>query len=231
MDRFSKIGQRVKVIHERNGIALNADGAVTRIRTDGGAFIALDKRSKVEKAHPFPPGDRRETHVMAYPGDCEPATGNNRERKAAEHRQEWPPRTIDTFGKDHWSAFGYVDSVCAGQDGIPDRDRMRCNHHRHPHLAGPITSQSTMLGVFDVKKPYRYPTRTKNGELKEHDDWDCVDDLIEAALMLNIGTTVNPCWRITDEGLRVAGKLREHKQAGGQFSTFTTDAPTAAASR
>lgn len=230
MQRFSKIGQRVKVIHDHNGHALGAVGTVTRIRTDGGAFVALDQRSKVEAAHPFPINDDRATHVRAYPDDCEPATGNAKERHVAKRVAdcEWPPRTIDTFGKDHWSTFAYADSVCAGQDGIPNRDRMRCNHHRHLHLAGPITLQSATLGVFDVKGRYRYHTRTRNGELREHDDWDCIDDLVDAGLMCNTGTTINPCWLITEAGLRVVAKLRAHKQAGGTFSSFTVTTETGA---
>lgn len=65
-------GQRVRVLRDNDGNAIDGWGTVARLRrADNGAWIALDLRSE----HcPFPADDAtRSTHVMAYPEDCEPA--------------------------------------------------------------------------------------------------------------------------------------------------------------
>ena len=48
-------------------------GTVARIRTDGGAWIALDRRVEFANVHPFPADDEhgRGVHVCTYPEHCE----------------------------------------------------------------------------------------------------------------------------------------------------------------
>src|SRR5271154_3368872 len=132
-------GQRV-IVKTTNSIAINAAGTVKRMRTDGAAWIELDKRS-VEGAHPFAADDTRCNHVMAEPEDCEPAieksTGGTRAQRRQNKKivQQATP-TLETFGKDHWSTFGYL-AHCA-TDGIGvrlDKRKMRCDPKRHPHMA------------------------------------------------------------------------------------------------
>ena len=227
MQRFSKIGQRVKVVRDVNDIALNAPGTVVRIRVnDDAAWVALDVRSKVKKVHPFPEGDHRGTHVLCLPEDCEPARGNARERRAAKHDDEnvWPEPSIESFGKDHWSTFGYLMTTMVDTDGHPHRERMRCNLRRHPQFA-----DATRDAAADVKAPWRYPTRMKNGAtLADHDDWDCLDDLIRLGLLVNIGTAVNPQLRSTELGDAMWIALRNHKLSGGNFADFEPKAPAKA---
>lgn len=124
------------------------------------------------------------------------------------------PVPIADFGRDHWSTFAYVETLCVDKDGIPDRRRMRCHPQRHALLAH--------LDRWDKK----YGTRLK-GHMEDfpkvlpmHDDWDCIDDLIAAGLMRNKGTGINPVFQLTEWGLAIAAALRAHKVRGGTFSTF-----------
>ena len=112
--------QRVKVVDavknpaglREETVTLNALGAVSRIRSDGGAWIRLDERSKVSSVHPFPESDSRSNNVLAYPEDCEAPTktradGNRKARRSnkkevdkAATDEAVPPPTIASFGKD-----------------------------------------------------------------------------------------------------------------------------------
>lgn len=214
MDSFST-GQRVVVARDNNGIALNAPGTVKRIRSDGVAWVALDRRSRVEKVHPFPADDDRGTHVLAYPEDCEPATKSHRERRAAKadavRTAAIAAVDMAAFGKDHWSTFAYVETLCVDGNGTPDNRRMRCIDARHP-LYGHGHDASA------------YPTRLKdNKTIAGHDDWDCVLDLINVGLLEAVGSEMNPRFAMTPRGFVVAGLLRRWKASGGNFASF---APT-----
>jgi len=123
------------------------------------------------------------------------------------------PVPIADFGRDHWSTFGYVETLCVDKDGLPDIRRMRCNPKTHPGLA-------------HLPWDKAYGTRLKGhmedfpNTLPMHDDWDCIDDLIAAGLMENIGNGINPKFKLTETGLAVAAALRAHKARGGTWSTF-----------
>jgi len=72
--RAFRLGSRVVVRRTAEGHVVNAAGRVARLRRcDDGAWIALDRRLPDEAPHPFPAGDQRGTHVLAFPDDCEPA--------------------------------------------------------------------------------------------------------------------------------------------------------------
>jgi hypothetical protein len=131
--------------------------------------------------------------------------------------------TINDFGKDHWSTFAYIETVCVDNRGVPDKERMRCNPKIHPGLCN-------QANVMFQDQP-DYPTRLSgyflpNGEkdrgrlLHDHDDWSCAEDLEAAGLIEWIGSGVNPVFKMTTYGLVVAGRLRAHKASGGHFATF-----------
>jgi hypothetical protein len=178
--------QRVRVLKDADGNEVNAVGTVGRVRTDGSAWIKVDGR---------PAG----SPIIAYPEDCQPPDGAT--------RAERPRPTLETFGQDHWSTFGYIETRIVDHRGVPDLRHMRCDKDRHPfkaHVEGPTP-----------------PTRLRDGtELPDHDDWDCLDDLVLAGLLESTGTAVNPTFKLTDEGHRIAALLRKHKGSGGSFSTF-----------
>lgn len=200
-------GQRVHVVRNEDGRAVNAIGTVYRIHIAGrGASVKLDRRHKDAGVHPFPAKDERGTLVRAYPEDCEPPTKTAKDRRRAK-RAAGVPQLAD-FGRDHWSTLLYVEARCTDNEGVPDRRNMRCLDSRHPqHSHGHDSSA--------------YPTRlTGDRLLPHHDDWDCVDDLERVGFVVIGGSGANPVWEMTDEGRRVAGLLRAHKQDGKGIATF-----------
>jgi hypothetical protein len=209
--RLQRFGgdQRVLVMENVDGLRLDALGTVHRIRRDGGAWIALDKRAVVDRVHPFPADDpTRARHVLAYPQGCRAAV-------SATIQGEFLP-TLADFGRDHWSTFGYL--LTLGPEGVPDRHRMRCDPARHPFLA-----HIDPFGQVLDGRPF--PTRLSGGrELVHHDDWDCCDDLERAGLIEMIGTGAHPRVQFTEHGHRVARQLAMHKMMrGGSFGTFQVE--------
>ena len=117
------------------------------------------------------------------------------------------------WAKDHWSTLAYIDTRIVDYGGRIDHAHMRCHLSRHPQFVS-IDPRG------EVRDGARYPTRLRDGELKDHDDWDCVEDLIAAGLLEWNGTGIHPVFALTPRGLTVAQRLREHKAGGGQFGAF-----------
>lgn len=213
-------------------IELNAAGTVGRIRTDGSAFVALDERSRQGGVHPFPEDDaNRGLHVVAYPEDCDPAEENRAGRRAAVREETEQTKGIDPyvpvehFGRDHWTTLAYLETCCVDYEGVPQREKMRCDPDRHPMLAC-FEHAVLYAGNGGTKK---YPTRLRNGvDLHDHDDWDCALDLEVAGLLERAGTGANPVFRMTDEGYRVCAAIRRHRAEGGSIACFSihVDKPT-----
>lgn len=108
----------------------------------------------------------------------------------------WPadgsrkPVPMALFGKDHWSTFAYVETRAVDHRGLLDHDHMRCSMRRHPIMAN--AKRRVSGAAVDGS---RYPTRIKAAEapgpdgtyggadLPDHDDYDCLDDLIAAGLL------------------------------------------------
>ena len=127
---------------------------------------------------------------------------------------------ITEWGRDHWSTFAYVETVCVDYGGDPSRARngfarMRCNPKRHPEYA-----TRDMLG--DLRDGSQYPTRLEGTKtLENHDDWDCVDDMVAEGLLEDIGFTMFPRFKLSEKGHEVSAHLRRHKADGGNFSDFS----------
>jgi len=119
---------------------------------------------------------------------------------------------IYDWGRDHWSTFGYIEIRIVDFKGIPDNHHMRCDPKLHPLLAHEGSSGRT------------YPTRLREGEVPNHDDWSCLEDAEAVGLLINTGTSLNRVYKLTDEGHHVAAALRRHKANGGSFATFTLEA-------
>ena len=118
---------------------------------------------------------------------------------------------MSQFGRDHWSTFAYLESRCVNHRGRPDRQHMRCDPERHPLHQN--------RGTHTGKTPS--PTRLGNGnEVHEHDDWDCVDDLATAGLVQIEGSGIDPIWRLTEHGHKVAAALRRHLATERRYATF-----------
>lgn len=134
---------------------------------------------------------------------------------------------IAKWGKDHWSTFAYIETRCVDNEGVPNREHMRCDPKTHPGLTNsanlslPGPASPTRLKGYFVKRTQGIghdidPTQSLPG----HDDWSCCDDAESAGLMINIGTGINPVFKLTDLGRQIADQLRLHKSNGGAFATF-----------
>ena len=128
---------------------------------------------------------------------------------------------VSEWGSDHWSTFAYLETRAVDAKGQIDNRRMRANMRLHRHFFW-----ATVLHRADNKE---YPTRLKGGsELKKHDDWSCLEDMVAAGLLrswfrrVNDDAFNNSRGRVefTELGLSVAAELRRHKANGGQWSNF-----------
>jgi len=125
-----------------------------------------------------------------------------------------PSVPLARWGKDHWSLLAYIETVCVDKHGEIDLQRMRCDPDRHPQFL-------YLRGIGDeLACKTKYPTLLKGGELPDHDDWDCLDDLEAVGLVENIGFTMEPRYTMTERGHGVVAALRKHKASGGKFAEF-----------
>jgi len=131
------------------------------------------------------------------------------------------PVPMEYWGKDHWSTFAYIETRIVDHKGRPCSHHMRNDPDRHPAFGNAYDK-------MDIPTREKYPTRLSiwNGdkcefhELKDHDDWDCIEDAEKIGLLENKGTGINPVYRLTEYGKQVAAELRQWKQDGGNFATF-----------
>lgn len=147
---------------------------------------------------------------------------------------------VSKFGKDHWSMLAYLETLCVdGREGIGtiDKRRVRCNENTHPLCKGIYSGESAwkpnystrLFGFFEFPDRGDTQKAVEAGlQLLGHDDWDCADDL-EAACFVEVINIANGFVRMTKEGSRVCGLLREHKSTGGMFANFSLNHMTVAA--
>lgn len=103
------------------------------------------------------------------------------------------------FGRDHWSVLVYIETRCVDDGGIPELERLRCNPETHPHNYGRRREQ---IGPG--------ATRLADGtRLEGYDDWDCLQDLEVEGFIVDIGTGINPQYRMTPYGWETVSKLRQ----------------------
>lgn len=105
------------------------------------------------------------------------------------------PVPMHLWGRDHWTTFAYAASVATSGKREIDKDKMRTDRGRHPHGTGRRSA------AFATSDGADYPTRLRGGqELRDHDDWDCLEDAVAAGL-LSWGTWTVPFVVLTDAGL------------------------------
>lgn len=121
-----------------------------------------------------------------------------------------------SWGKDHWSTLAYLETVCVDQRGQIQNPQMRCNPRLHRTFAHSADGS-------------QYPTRLKDGELPNHDDWSCLEDAVAFGLLKAEWQTYpeSPIFggskarvELTPLGSLVTAELRRHKAAGGSFADF-----------
>lgn len=125
----------------------------------------------------------------------------------------------ERFGRDHWSTFGYLAHCSTAREGAIDHDKMR-THPKHRQLMSQLQVMMTLAGSEWPK------TRLAGGvELDEHDDWDCMYDLIEAGLLLAIGSGMHPQVKLTEEGFRILKLVSDFRRAGVPGRAFADFRP------
>ena len=105
----------------------------------------------------------------------------------------------ERWSKDHWSTLLYVETCVVDQAG-----KLKAIHLRSD-------------GV-------KYPTRLTDCQLAGHNDWDCLEDMEKAGLLINKGTGYNPIYDLTDEGWKLAGLCRRWKAEDKGFINFRIEA-------
>lgn len=122
------------------------------------------------------------------------------------------------WGKDHWSTFLYLEACAVDYGGKVTRQRMRCDPRVHRELVG-----STKTGG-------KYPTILKDGELKSHDDWSCLEDMVAAGLVKawtqtahsdKVFGSTEARVELTPLGWHIIGQLRRHRASGGKTGDFS----------
>ena len=133
--------------------------------------------------------------VSAFPEDCDPMEVKDAVAIAAV--------APDRFGRDHRSTLLYIESRCVDFRGSVEQKHMRTNNARHPGR-GPGLSWKPQHG-----------SRLADGSvLPEHDDWDCIDDMIRCGWMENHGSAINPSYCLTDAGWAEAHRVRRERAEG-----------------
>lgn len=119
------------------------------------------------------------------------------------------PVPMKDWGKDHWSTFAYIETRVVDHSGVVHNAHLRCSPQRHPGHAHAGSRGRTP------------PTRLADGKEKRyHDDWDCIEDMVEAGLVVWGGTGLHPVFSLTALGWAMASALRQHKGSGGAYCFF-----------
>ncbi len=150
-----------------------------------------------------------------------------------------PRIPLDRWGKDHYSTLAYLETRAVDYAGVIRNANMRTSIKRHPLFVA-------RGGLGSPTDGGEYPTTYKDGEMNEHDDWDCLNDMVEAGLLAV--KPANPeLWevpvgsrgpmkhhgsvptkelkitvKLTELGQKVAGELRAYKQKkGNRYAEFS----------
>lgn len=126
------------------------------------------------------------------------------------------------WGKDHWSCLLFLETVIVDHRGVfSDKLRMsmRTNPDTHPTYGYWRHERHQWRPEWGTRVAYS-PTGTTVITLEAHDDWDCLEDMEAAGLLLNQGSAMNPVLRLTDRGVRVAGMVRTHRADGKRLVDF-----------
>lgn len=134
---------------------------------------------------------------------------------------------VEKFGKDHWSLLVYIETRVVDHNkakniGDIDKDHLRCNENVRPTMLGLRQAAAIKNGTLSWSSKDGTILKSENGEqqqLKDHDDWDCLEDL-EKTGFIEIISLANCFIEITEKGLETAAAIRKHKAAGGNFASF-----------
>lgn len=138
--------------------------------------------------------------------------------------------TITRFGSAHWSVLRHVAE--SARNPVPhrlDRTWMRCNEARHPELSAPTKrpwepALGTMLAGYDRFRGDAHEAARAGCQILDHDDWDCLDDLAEAALVERLPAHGHA--RLTEAGQVLLEAIETHLGSGGSIAGFRWPPPS-----
>jgi hypothetical protein len=115
-----------------------------------------------------------------------------------------------------------LETVIVDHRGIfSDRLRMsmRTNPETHPAYGYWLHEQPRWRPEWGTRMFYSsVGTTIVRDDL--HDDWDCLEDMEAAGLLVNNGSGMNPVLQLTDRGVRVHGLARTHRADGKRLVDF-----------
>jgi hypothetical protein len=108
--------------------------------------------------------------------------------------------------------------------GEIDRDKIRCNGDRRPHLFGPRVAMASnkWKGEWGSRLKGFFENNDEKLRLPTHDDWDCLEDM-EREGLLEIMSVVNGFIVITARAWRSASTFANTKLAAGILPDSTTN--------
>lgn len=128
-----------------------------------------------------------------------------------------PIYTPEHWGKSHANNLLYVEIRCLDHKGQLKPASLSTNEKRHHWEAQARGRLNTKENPWEAS----YATQIKGGECpcSLHDDWDCLDDMEDAGLLLSTGAP-NFLAFLTPIGVEVALELRKHKHLGKSLDEF-----------
>ena len=127
---------------------------------------------------------------------------------------------MSEWGHDHWSTFAYLETICVDNHGIIENPKMRCNPEIHPEFDWSMGSYP----LLRVIEEFNYPTQLKNRNVDHHDDWSCMEDMIQEGLLDAEIHDNEVKIKLTSMGIRIAHQLRAHRINGGKYYNFEVEA-------
>ena len=137
--------------------------------------------------------------------------------------KEYVPISPSRWGKDHWTTFAYIGTRCVDHKGVVEKAHMRTKRDKHPELEG---EPQKMASYFDNTE---YPTRlygffedatNPDNSITDHDDWDCIEDMVEAGLLLPLVYAEEVAYQLTEKGWKIDNLLRQHKASGKMYADY-----------
>lgn len=116
------------------------------------------------------------------------------------------------FGKDHHLLLLAVHGAATWGRGRLAPERLRTSAARHPALAAAHPMRGHVV-----------PTVLAGGERRyDHDDWDALEDLLDAGLVARDGDRDDPdaVWSTTPAGTARVDALYRHTLAGHPIASF-----------
>lgn len=116
------------------------------------------------------------------------------------------------FGFDHHRLLLLVHYCVASRRGRISPDQLRTSIARHPEMAARHPMRGHAVPTVLAGKVMRH----------DHDDWDGLEDLLDAGLVARDGDRDDPgaIWSLTDAGTARVAALYAHAATGRHLSSF-----------